>query len=407
MNDEPLLLSEFQYALPDDCIARFPLTPRDSSKLLVYRAGQINHAQFSDLPDLLPENSFLVFNNTRVIPARLHFTRQTGAIIELFLLNPFAAEADELQPISLAMEATGSAIWQGMIGNRKRWKPNETLETQMPTSSGTITLTADWHDSAQSAVRLSWQPAQLTFAEVIRQAGQIPLPPYLKRDATDADRATYQTVYSEKEGAVAAPTAGLHFTNEVFTELAERGIQHDYLTLHVGAGTFQPIKTNDVRQHHMHTEQVVYLRENIENLLDHLDNVIAVGTTSMRALESLYWMGIQLLRRKPNPFLLDQEFAYQLSADEQPGVRESLGAVLSYMKQTGQESIVAHTGIYITPGYAMKICKGIVTNFHQPGSTLILLIAALIGHDWRKVYAEALQNNYRFLSYGDSSLLLP
>jgi len=407
MNDDTLLLSEFQYDLPDYRIARFPLAPRDSSKLLVYRAGQISHAHFRDLPDLLPENSFLVFNNTKVIPARLHFTRATGAVIELFLLNPFSAVANGMQPMSLAMEATGTSIWQGMIGNRKRWKPNETLETQIPTPSGTVTLTAAWHDPAQSAVQLSWQPAHLTFAEVIQQAGQIPLPPYLKRDVTDADRDTYQTVYSEKEGAVAAPTAGLHFTNEVFRNLTKRGIRHDYLTLHVGAGTFQPIKTDDVRQHQMHTEQVVYSRENIENLLNNLDRIIAVGTTSMRALESLYWMGVRLLRHDTNPFLLDQEYAYQLLIDQQPGVQQSLEAVLSYMKQTNQDSIVAHTGIYITPGYPMKICKGIVTNFHQPGSTLILLIAALIGNDWRNIYTEALQNDYRFLSYGDSSLLLP
>ncbi len=407
MNDDTLLLSEFQYDLPDYRIARFPLAPRDSSKLLVYRAGQISHAHFRDLPDLLPENSFLVFNNTKVIPARLHFTRATGAVIELFLLNPFSAVANGMQPMSLAMEATGTSIWQGMIGNRKRWKPNETLETQIPTPSGTVTLTAAWHDPAQSAVQLSWQPAHLTFAEVIQQAGQIPLPPYLKRDVTDADRDTYQTVYSEKEGAVAAPTAGLHFTNEVFRNLTKRGIRHDYLTLHVGAGTFQPIKTDDVRQHQMHTEQVVYSRENIENLLNNLDRIIAVGTTSMRALESLYWMGVRLLRHDTNPFLLDQEYAYQLPIDQQPDAEESLEAVLAHMKQTNQDSIVAHTGIYITPGYPMKICKGIVTNFHQPGSTLILLIAALIGNDWRNIYTEALQNDYRFLSYGDSSLLLP
>ncbi len=407
MKDSKSLLSDFQYDLPDDCIARFPLTPRDSSKLLVYRAGQISHTHFQELPDLLPENSFLVFNNTKVIPARLHISRATGAVIELFLLNPFSTEPDALQPISLAMEATGSAIWHAMIGNRKRWKPDETLETQISTPSGSITLTAAWHDAAQSAVQLSWSPAHLTFAEVIQQMGQIPLPPYLKRDATDADRSTYQTVYSEKEGAVAAPTAGLHFTTDVFENLVKRGIHRDYLTLHVGAGTFQPIKTDDIRQHHMHTEEVVYSDRNVENLLNNLDHIIAVGTTSMRALESLYWMGVRLIRHEPNPFVLNQAYAYQLSVAEQPDVRESLEVALSYMKQTNQEQIIAHTGIYITPGYAMKICKGIVTNFHQPGSTLILLIAALIGDDWRKVYDEALQNEYRFLSYGDSSLLLP
>ncbi len=413
-----LSLSQFQYNLPDDRIARFPLPQRDASKLLVYRAGQVSHAHFYDLPDQLPPDSFLFFNNTKVIPARLHFRRATGAVIELFLLNPFPADRNAApQPISLAMETTGSAIWQGMVGNRKRWKPDEILETLIPTPTGDVALTVAWYDSEQSAVRLSWQPANLTFAELIQYAGEIPLPPYLKRDATDADRNTYQTVYSEKEGAVAAPTAGLHFTEAVFENLRKRGIKYDYLTLHVGAGTFQPIKTDDVRQHLMHTEQVVFSQQNVQNVLANLGRIIPVGTTSMRALESLYWMGVKLLRDEANPFLLDQEYAYWLPVEYHPTPEEAVQAVLQHLINTRQETIVAHTGIYITPGvdspgvdssgYRMKICKGIITNFHQPGSTLILLISALIGNDWRTVYDEALQTNYRFLSYGDSSLLLP
>lgn len=403
-----LSLRQFQYDLPDERIARFPLPQRDASKLLVYRGGQIHHEHFGNLPSWLPKNSFLVFNNTKVIPARLHFTKTTGAVIELFLLNPFAKEQDAgLQPISVAMEATGEAVWQGMIGNRKRWKPTETLETTLSTPTGDVLLTASWYDYEQSAVRLQWQPAENTFAQIIQYAGEIPLPPYLKRNATAADRETYQTVYSKQEGAVAAPTAGLHFTPAVFNELAQRGFEHDYLTLHVGAGTFQPIKTENVREHHMHTEQVVYTGANLRNLLNHLDTIIAVGTTSMRALESLYWMGVKLLRNDPDPFRLDQHYAYQLALDEQPPAEQAIQAVLRYLVDTEQESIVAHTGIYITPGYRFKLCKGIITNFHQPGSTLILLIAALIGEDWKRVYEEALGNDYRFLSYGDSSLLLP
>ncbi|GAB3734374.1 S-adenosylmethionine:tRNA ribosyltransferase-isomerase [Spirosoma lituiforme] len=401
--NESLLLSQFQYDLPDDRIARFPLARRDASKLLVYQGGNISHQQFSNLPELLPENSFLVFNNTKVIPARLHFTKPTGAVIELFLLNPFPAD----QPISLAMEATGSAIWQGMIGNRKRWRPSETLETTLSTPLGEVTLTASWHDYDQSAVRLSWQPIAFTFAQIVQYAGEIPLPPYLKRDATDADRDTYQTIYSKQEGAVAAPTAGLHFTPAVFEAISKRGISHDYLTLHVGAGTFQPIKTDDVRQHHMHTEQVVYTQQTIRHLLEHKDTIIAVGTTSMRALESLYWMGARLIRKEAEPFRLDQQYAYQVPVAQQPSVADSLDAVLTYLRTKNEESVVAQTGIYITPGYKVRLCRGIVTNFHQPGSTLILLIATLIGDDWKRVYAEALENKYRFLSYGDSSLLLP
>jgi S-adenosylmethionine:tRNA ribosyltransferase-isomerase len=404
-----LRLSQFQYDLPDERIARFPLLQRDASKLLVYRAEQISHAQFADLPNLLPQGSFLVFNNTKVIPARLYFTKPTGALIELFLLTPVDSEwnvALATQPISQAMEATSSAVWQAMVGNRKRWKPTESLETVLATSLGKVVLTASWHDYDQSIIRLTWQPADLTFAEIIQYAGEIPLPPYLKRATTDADRETYQTVYSKEEGAVAAPTAGLHFTPAVLDQLAEQSIGSDYLTLHVGAGTFQPIKTDDVRAHHMHTEEVVYTRQNLQNLIHHPNHIIPVGTTSVRALESLYWMGVKLLRSEPDPFQLDQYFAYSLPADQQPAPVDALTAVWQYLIKSEQESIVAHTGIYITPGYRFKLCQGVVTNFHQPGSTLILLIAALIGDDWRRVYKEALENDYRFLSYGDSSLLL-
>lgn len=407
-NTNELLLSEFQYNLPDHRIARFPLPQRDASKLLLYKGGAVSHNRFTDLPDLLPSNSFLVFNDTKVIPARLHFTKPTGAVIELFLLNPLPTEpGGEPAPISLAMEATGTAIWQGMIGNRKRWRRNESLETRFSTPEGEVTLSASWYEYDQSAVRLSWQPAELTFAQLIQYTGEIPLPPYLKREATVTDRETYQTVYSKQEGAVAAPTAGLHFTPAVFEALANKHIDHDYLTLHVGAGTFQPIKTDDVRQHHMHTEQVVYTQANLRNLLNHLDTIIAVGTTSMRALESLYWIGAKLVQKEPNPFQLDQHYAYQLPVDQQPSVAVALDAVLTYLVTAKKESVVAHTGIYITPGYRIRLCKGLVTNFHQPGSTLILLIATLIGDNWKYVYEEALNNDYRFLSYGDSSLLIP
>ncbi len=405
-----LHLSQFQYDLPDERIARFPLSRRDASKLLVYQSGHIYHTQFTDLPDRLPTGSLLVFNNTKVIPARLRFTKPTGAAIELFLLNPLSDEPSApatAQPISRAMEATRSCVWQCMVGNRKRWKSTESLETTLLMPEGEITLTAHWHDYQQSTVRLTWQPAERTFAQVIEHAGEMPLPPYLKRASTTADRQTYQTVYAEQEGAVAAPTAGLHFTPAVFDNLAERGIRRDYLTLHVGAGTFQPIKTDDVRAHQMHTEEVVYSRQNVENLLQNTDRIIPVGTTSMRALESLYWMGVKLLRHEHNPFYLDQQYAYQIPAPQQPVPSDALTAVLQYLMNNGSELVVAHTGIYITPDYTFKLSKGVVTNFHQPGSTLILLIAALIGPDWKRVYNEALQGDYRFLSYGDSSLLLP
>ncbi|GAA4465694.1 S-adenosylmethionine:tRNA ribosyltransferase-isomerase [Nibrella saemangeumensis] len=396
---EVLRLSQFQYDLPDERIARFPLPQRDQSKLLIYRKGETTHERFSNLAAVLPAKSFLVFNNTKVIPARLIFQKPTGAVIELFLLNPTPAD----RPITQAMEDTHSCVWQCMVGNRKRWRPGEILETNL----GSVHLRAQWHHYEESLVRLEWTPVTTCFADVIHQAGRIPLPPYLRREATEADQETYQTVYAREEGAVAAPTAGLHFTPAVFRSLEKRGFAYDYLTLHVGAGTFQPIKTDEVRQHTMHAEQVVYTKANIQNLLLHIDSIIPVGTTSMRALESLYWIGVRLIRNQPDPFTLDQHYAYQLTVPEQPSPRAALEAVLRYMDDTRQVSIVAHTSIYITPGYAFRLCKGIVTNFHQPGSTLIVLISALVGDAWRTIYNEALDNGYRFLSYGDSSLLIP
>lgn len=398
-DSDALRLSQFQYDLPDERIARFPLSQRDQSKLLVYRQGQLTHAHFSDLTNYLPKPGFLVFNNTKVIPARLHFTKSTGALIELFLLNPVPAD----QPITEAMEAAGSSVWHCMVGNRKRWKATESLQTQIES----ITLTAQWQDYEQSTIRFEWSPSETSFAALIQQAGQIPLPPYLKRDATASDRETYQTIYSEREGAVAAPTAGLHFTPATFDLLKAQKIGYDYLTLHVGAGTFQPIKTDDVRQHHMHTEQVVYTQANVKHLLAHIDHLIPVGTTSMRALESLYWMGVKLLRHEINPFSLDQHYAYQISPADQPAPTDALLAVLQYLETHQQSAIVAHTGIYIMPGYSLKMVRGLITNFHQPGSTLLLLISALLGDNWRSIYKEALTHDYRFLSYGDSSLLLP
>ncbi|MGM9512585.1 S-adenosylmethionine:tRNA ribosyltransferase-isomerase [Larkinella sp. GY13] len=398
-----LQLSDFQYDLPDGRIARFPLAQRDRSKLLEYSRGKITHRSFFDLPDQLPQNSLLVFNDTKVIPARLHFQRSTGAVIELFLLNP--VPADRL--VSEAMQDKNRSLWQCMIGNRKRWKPDEVLTKEIRVGDHTIVVRAHWHDPEQSHVRFEWTPDDESFAAILHETGKIPLPPYLNRDVTEADKETYQTVYSRIEGAVAAPTAGLHFTPEIFERLTQKGIRTDYLTLHVGAGTFQPIKTTDVRQHAMHTEQVVYSRQNLETLLDQNGPVIAVGTTSMRSLESLYWFGVRLLKKEAEPFHLDQQYAYAFPEDELPPRSEALQAVLMHLQQTGQNQVIGHTGIYCMPGYRFRMVDGLVTNFHQPGSTLILLVAAFIGEDWRTIYNTALENDYRFLSYGDSSLLLP
>ncbi|MFC5412690.1 S-adenosylmethionine:tRNA ribosyltransferase-isomerase [Larkinella bovis] len=397
-----LQLADFQYDLPDERIARFPLPQRDHSKLLEYRRGEIVHRSFFELPDRLPTGSLLVFNNTRVIPARLHFQKPTGALIELFLLNP--VPTDRL--VSEAMQDLGESVWQCMIGNRKRWKPDEVLSKEIRIGEHSVFLQAHWHDAEHSYIRFTWAGEE-SFAAVLHEAGKIPLPPYLNRDATEADKETYQTVYSRIEGAVAAPTAGLHFTPEVFSRLGEKGIRTDYLTLHVGAGTFQPIKASDVRQHAMHTEQVVYTRQNLENLLNHSGPVIAVGTTSLRSLESLYWFGVRLLKKEPEPFFLDQQYAYAFPEAELPSQTDAVRAVWDELLETGQSQVIGHTGIYCLPGYRFRIVEGLMTNFHQPGSTLILLVAALVGENWRAIYQEALQNDYRFLSYGDSSLLLP
>ncbi|GAB3259193.1 S-adenosylmethionine:tRNA ribosyltransferase-isomerase [Larkinella harenae] len=399
---DELQLADFQYDLPDERIARFPLPRRDESRLLTYRGGRIEHRSFFELPDLLPEKSLLVFNNTKVIPARLHFQKATGAVIELFLLNP--VPADRL--VSEAMQDRHTSTWQCMIGNRKRWKPDEVLTKEIRVGDQTTLLNAHWHSADQSHIRFEWSGSE-SFAALLHEAGKIPLPPYLNREVTDADRDTYQTVYSRVEGAVAAPTAGLHFTPEVLTQLAQNGIQTEYLTLHVGAGTFQPIKATDVRQHTMHTEQVVYSRQNLEKLISHAGPVIAVGTTSMRSLESLYWFGVRLLRNEPEPFELDQQYAYSVQENEVPSPKEALQAILTHLLTAGQEQVIGHTGIYCMPGYRFRIVDGLVTNFHQPGSTLILLVAAFVGENWLTIYQEGLQNGYRFLSYGDSSLLLP
>lgn len=406
-------LTEYHYDLPDERIARFPLAERDQSKLLVYRRGAIAHSRFDRVGDFLPSGSLLVFNNTKVIPARLPFQRPggpngPGALIELFLLEPVAPSGLLLE----AMEATDTTTWVCLIGNRKRWK-EQVGSWQLTVGTMAVTLRAELVDAEKSWVRFSWEPGQVSFAEILHAAGQIPLPPYLKREATDADRLRYQTVYAQPEGAVAAPTAGLHFTDRVLTDLRERGFGEEFLTLHVGAGTFQPVKVENALDHRMHGEQVIITRQNVERLLANLGRVVPVGTTSMRSLETLYWLGVQWHRAggsptgrtTPAPFHVGQFEPYQ--TDNPPPPAEALGAVLRRMNAEGQERLVGTTEIMIVPGYRFQLCNGLITNFHQPGSTLILLVAALLGSDWRRVYDEALARDYRFLSYGDSSLLLP
>ena len=393
-------LKAYEYTLPDEKIAKFPLEKRDSSKLLHYKDGIISHLNFSHIPELLPADSLLVYNDTKVIPARLIFQRETGAKIEIFLLQPISPTT-VIPEIMLSKEPV---VWETMIGNAKKWKDGEILKGEIPFQGGKIALKATLISREKKQVQFSWDNPEVTFVDVVEASGEVPLPPYLNRKPDQEDKDRYQTVYSENEGAVAAPTAGLHFTQEILDKLAEKGVQTTQVTLHVSAGTFQPIKAASVTDHPMHSEQVVLHLKTLEQILPKIGNIIAVGTTSVRTLESIYWYGVKLIEGKGNDMVIEKLFPYQ-ERQHLPTATEAYGAVIDYMKSSGRETLIGATEIFIFPGYTFKIVKGLITNFHQPGSTLILLIASILGDDWKKVYSEALENGYRFLSYGDSSLL--
>ncbi|MEP0713273.1 MAG: S-adenosylmethionine:tRNA ribosyltransferase-isomerase, partial [Algoriphagus sp.] len=352
------------------------------------------------IPDLLPADTLLVYNDTKVIPARLIFQRETGARIEIFLLQPTSPTT----VIPEIMLAKHPVVWETMIGNAKKWKDGEVLYGQIPFEGSTITLQAKLIDRETRKVEFTWDNTDVAFVDVVEASGEVPLPPYLNRKPIEEDKSRYQTVYSSKEGAVAAPTAGLHFTSEVFERLRNKGIKEAQVTLHVSAGTFQPIKASQVTDHPMHSEQIHVNRETVEKILLDLEHVVAVGTTSVRTLESLYWYGVKLLEKKGTELKIDKLFPYEVR-EILPSAKASYGAILSYMKEMELDTIMGTTEIFIFPGYEFKIVKGLITNFHQPGSTLILLIATILGEDWKRVYGEALENDYRFLSYGDSSLL--
>lgn len=405
MGIQNISLSDYYYELPQARIAQYPLLQRDLSKLLVYRKGTVTHRQFYELPEILPENSLLVFNDARVIPARLFLQRKTGARIEVFLLNPHAPSE-----VQQAMQSQHSCIWYCMIGKKKRWKEGEELEKRWEVGGTTFTLTVSWYDRDQDLVKLSWTPNELSFAELIEKIGNLPLPPYVEREVEAQDYTQYQTVYAKQAGAVAAPTAGLHFTEKVLTDLRAKGISSTFVTLHVSAGTFLPVQEDQVVNHPMHEEQISLRKEELKTLIDHLGHIIPVGTTSMRLIESFFWLAVSLKDTpsqwdEPLP-LVEKLFPYA-QVDKQLAVRSVLEGLWEDMDKKNREYIRARTEILILPGYTFQMSKGLITNFHMPGTTLILLIAALIGKDWRRVYQEALNNAYRFLSYGDSSLLLP
>ena len=399
---ESLRIESFDYDLPDDRIARYPLDPRDSSKLLIYNQGVIEHQTFERLTENLPADTLLVFNDTKVIPARAYFQKETGATVEILLLHP------ELPTriINDAMLVTGSCVWECMIGNKKRFKPTDTLSINLVVHGKPVKLQVGYADYDKNYIKLWWDQ-EIQFLDIVQALGEIPLPPYLKRDTEEGDKKTYQTVYARQNGAVAAPTAGLHFTENVFKQLAVKGVRRSFLTLHVGAGTFQPIKANSVTEHKMHAEQVVYSRQLINELLKNSENIVPVGTTSLRSLESLYWFGVKLVRSETTEFNIEKLYPYPFNADELPSAKEALTAIASFMDKEKLDEVVGETEIFIFPGYTFRLCKGLITNYHQPGSTLILLVAALVGEEWRRIYKEAMDQGYRFLSYGDSSLLIP
>lgn len=389
-----LKLSDFDYILSEERIAQKPLEKRDESKLLVYKEGKILNLLFKELPELLHLNSQLVLNNAKVIPARLSFYRATGAKIEVFLLEP----ESPFTQMELALRVTGKCIWQCMIGNLKRWKYDEILTLKL----NDLVLNAKLFSREKQLVELSWEGI-LPFSTILDLAGKTPLPPYIKRDAEISDLSSYQTVFAKQEGAVAAPTAGLHFSEEVLERLKNKRIETTEVTLYVGAGTFAPVNVETMVDHEMHAEMISVTAETIEELLE--DKIrVAVGTTSLRTLESLYWMGVKIKKNEKEPLTIEKLYPYQFSQLSLTW-NESMRELKKYMIRTNLKVITAKTAIMIMPGYKFTSVKALITNFHYPNTTLIMLVAAFIGDDWQKVYKNALENDYRFLSYGDSSLL--
>lgn len=388
-------ISEYSYVLPEERIARRPAEPRDSSLLLLYQEGKIGHTVFTSLPGHLPSDSSLVFNNTKVIPARMYFRRSSGAVIEIFLLKPLLPFTQSER----AMNVEHRCVWQCLIGNKKKWKAEEIIYLEIQN----LIITATWSDRNGDQVEFNYPPG-ISFAEVVDKAGHMPIPPYFNRASRAEDKEWYQTVYSKIDGAVAAPTAGLHFTHNVLNELEKKGLQRIDLTLHVSAGTFQPVKTEDYTKHPMHNEELIFSRTAIEALSESAGPVIPVGTTSMRSLESLYWFGVERMTNSNANFDIEQDRPYRQSK-QLPDAKEVFAFLANEMVQNKVDFLHGQTRIFIYPGYDFKVCDALITNFHQPNSTLLLLIAAFIGSDWKRVYQYALDNPFRFLSYGDSSLL--
>lgn len=420
METKHIHISDYNYDLPDSRIAKFPVSPRDTSKLLIYRHGEISDDIFYNLPKYLPQKSLMVFNNTKVIQARMHFRKETGALIEVFLMEPAAPTDYELM-----FQTRGECSWLCMVGNLKKWKEGS-LVRNYDVAGSTInfkaTMRRDIIDAKSGGtnywVDFAWDNPQVSFAEILDAVGELPIPPYLNRETQDSDKTTYQTVYSKIKGSVAAPTAGLHFTDKVLAAIDAAGVRREELTLHVGAGTFKPVKSEEIDGHTMHTEYVCVRRDTLQTLLDYDCCAIAVGTTSVRTLESLYYMGVKL---EANPDAAEEDLhvcqwePYE-KADGTPvdgnlidGItpQKAISNIIAWLDKNNLKTLHSSTQIIIAPGYEYKIVKVLVTNFHQSQSTLLLLVSAFLKGDWRNVYDYALSHDFRFLSYGDSSILIP
>ncbi|MBS2097725.1 S-adenosylmethionine:tRNA ribosyltransferase-isomerase [Carboxylicivirga linearis] len=395
-----IAIEEFTYNLPDERIAKYPLKNRDLSKLLVFRNGTINQKQFPNIKSVLPDNAMLVFNNTKVIQARLKFKKATGAEIEIFCLEP-------LSPIEvqMAFDSRETTTWKCIVGNARKWK-NDPLTKTISIDGEEINITVEKGEQLTDAYSIvfSWDNSIYSFAEIIENIGLTPIPPYLNRETEEIDLDRYQTVYSEHKGSVAAPTAGLHFTNEILSNLQDEGHKLLNITLHVGAGTFKPVKSEKIAEHDMHTEHFVITQQSLTTLINNANPTIAVGTTSVRTLESLYWYGVRILEKLPIDKGVQQWDPYNLKNTYSR--IEALKALLGFMTDNKINTLSGRTSIIIVTGYQFKMINGLVTNFHQPQSTLLLLISAIVGQKWKDIYQYALDNDFRFLSYGDSSLLM-
>ena len=402
-NPKDIQIKDYSYELPDERIAKFPLSKRDESKLLVYNRGEITSDIFKNITRYIPENSLMIYNNTRVIQARLHFHKETGALIEVFLLEPYSpCDYEQI------FQQRGQCSWVCMIGNLKKWKEGELCRViEVGDKAVRLAVTRGEEIQTGHICTFEWD-ADVSFAEILEAVGELPIPPYLNRKTEESDKATYQTVYSKIKGSVAAPTAGLHCTNSVLQDIDAHNVIREEVTLHVGAGTFRPVKAEKIEGHEMHREFISVKRSTVESLVKHGCKAVAVGTTTVRTLESLYYIGCKLLRNidlTENELVVGQWEPYE-NDKPMPETQDALNAVLRWMDKNGRSCIQSSTKIIIVPGYTYHVVSRLITNFHQPQSTLLLLVSAFIGNDWRKVYDYALKNDFRFLSYGDSSILI-